>query len=98
MTATRHDLHVDAPTAEAMPGDVTFVVRAARQPDGDLAGVVERVRSDEKQRFDDAVAIGHLIERMLEEESPGNQARRVDSSHPSKEGRHGDLWCGTDTR
>jgi hypothetical protein len=47
---------------------VTFVVRAARQPDGRLAGVVERVRSGEKQRFDEAVAIGRLIERMLEEE------------------------------
>ena len=54
------------PIAEAMPNSVTFVVRAVRQPDGRLAGVVERVRSGEKQRFDDAVAIGHLIERMLE--------------------------------
>jgi len=59
---------VDGPTAEAMPSSVTFVVRATRQPDGRLAGVVEHVRSGEKQRFDDAVAIGRLIERMLEEE------------------------------
>jgi len=59
---------VDGPTAEAMRSSVTFVVRAARQPDGRLAGIVERVRSGEKQRFDDAVAIGRLIERMLEEE------------------------------
>jgi hypothetical protein len=63
---------VDGPIAEAMPSSVTFVVRAARQPDGRLAGVVERVRSGEKQRFDDAVAIGRLIERMLENESPGS--------------------------
>ncbi len=59
---------VDEATAEAMPSSVTFVVRAVRQPDGRLAGVVERVRSGEKQRFDEAVAIGRLIERMLEEE------------------------------
>jgi len=61
---------VKGPTAEAMPHSVTFVVRAARQADGRVAGVVERVRSGEKQRFDDAVAIGRLIERMVEEESP----------------------------
>ena len=59
---------VDRPAAEAMPSSVTFVVRAARQPDGRLAGVVERVQSGEKQRFGDAAAIGRLIERMLEEE------------------------------
>jgi hypothetical protein len=61
---------VNGPTAEAMPSSVTFIVRAARQPDGRLAGVVERVRSGEKQRFDDAVAIGRVIEQMVEDESP----------------------------
>ena len=59
---------MDGPPTEPMRSSVTFVVRAARQADGRLAGIVERVRSGEKQRFDHAAAIGRLIERMLEEE------------------------------
>jgi hypothetical protein len=53
---------------EAMGSSVTFVVRAARGPDGRLAGVVERVRTGEKHRFEDPGAIGLLIERMVDEE------------------------------
>jgi hypothetical protein len=37
-----------------------------------LDSVVERVRSGETQRFDDAVGIGRLIERTLEKESLGS--------------------------
>jgi hypothetical protein len=59
---------VDVVIEEAMGSSVTFVVRAARGPDGRLAGVVERVRNGEKHRFQDPAAIGELIERMVEAE------------------------------
>jgi hypothetical protein len=55
----------------AMQVSVTFVVRAMRQPDGRLAGVIERVRSGEKHRFDDPAAIGRLVEQMLDDERHG---------------------------
>ena len=63
---------------------VTFVVRAARGPDGRLAGVVERVHTGEKHRFQDPGAIGHLIQRMVDEEARGGPA-------PANEGRE----CGS---
>jgi hypothetical protein len=62
---------VDVVIEEAMGSSVSFVVRAARGPDGRLAGVVERVRTGEKHRFHDQAAIGHLIERMVDEEEGG---------------------------
>jgi hypothetical protein len=62
---------VDVITEESLGSSVTFVVRAARGPDGRLAGVVERVRTGEKHRFQDPGAIGHLIERMVDEEARG---------------------------
>lgn len=52
-----------------MATSVTFVVRAARDPRGRLAGVIERVRTGEKRRFDDPDAIGRLIERMVDDDS-----------------------------
>ena len=55
---------------EAVQSSVTFVVRATRQSDGRLAGVIERVQSGEKHRFDDPAAIGRLVEQMLNEETP----------------------------
>jgi hypothetical protein len=54
-----------------MGQSVTFVVRATRGPDGRLGGVVERVRSGEKHRFEGSRAIGELIERMVDEEALG---------------------------
>jgi hypothetical protein len=53
----------------AMQVSVTFVVRATRQPDGRLAGVIERVRSGEKHRFDDPASIGRLVEQMVDDET-----------------------------
>lgn len=69
LTAARHDPPVDATPEEAMVTSVTFVVRAARDPDGRLAGVIERVRTGEKCRFEDPDAIGRLIERMVDDDS-----------------------------
>jgi hypothetical protein len=62
---------VDAITEDALGRSVTFVVRAARGSDGRLIGVVERVRTGEKHRFQDPGAIGRLIERMVVEEEEG---------------------------
>ena len=52
-----------------MQSSVTFVIRATRQPDGRLAGVVELVRSGEKHRFEGAAAIGRLVEQMIDGET-----------------------------
>ncbi|MGH7389457.1 MAG: hypothetical protein ACREM3_08345 [Candidatus Rokuibacteriota bacterium] len=49
-----------------MATSVTFVVRAARGPNGRLAGVIERVRTGEKWRFEDPATIGRLIEQMVD--------------------------------
>lgn len=54
-----------------MHSSVTFVVRATRRPDGRLAGVIERVRSGEKHRFDDSAAIGRLVDQMVDDETHG---------------------------
>ena len=47
----------------------TFVVRLTLGDGGVLSGVVERVRSGEKQRFDSAAALAELIAGMAERET-----------------------------
>jgi len=59
---------VNSTTEEARAAGVTFVVRAARDLNGRLAGVIERVRTGEKWRFEDPDAIGRLIERVVDED------------------------------
>lgn len=49
---------------------VSFIVRLSRDEVGRLSGVVERVRTGEKERFYDIDAIGPLIARMAGEERP----------------------------
>jgi len=44
---------------------VTFIVRASRDPRGHLRGIVERVKTGEKQRFTGADRLGGVIEQML---------------------------------
>jgi hypothetical protein len=44
---------------------VTFVVRLTRTEDGRASGVVERVKTGEKARFQDMKAIVAVIARML---------------------------------
>jgi hypothetical protein len=44
----------------------TFVVRLSRAGGGSLGGVVERVRTGEKVRFDELDALGAVIAGMLE--------------------------------
>jgi hypothetical protein len=47
---------------------VTFVLRVARDEAGRLTGIVERVRTGEKQRFEGLGAIAPLIAQMLRSE------------------------------
>jgi hypothetical protein len=44
---------------------VTFIVRTSRDSGGRVRGVVERVRTGEKERFSGVRDLGRLIERML---------------------------------
>jgi hypothetical protein len=44
---------------------VTFIVRASRDPRGRLHGIVERVKTGEKERFTGADGLGGVIEKML---------------------------------
>jgi hypothetical protein len=48
----------------------TFVVRVVRDDAGQLAGIVERVRTGEKVRFETTDRIGPLIARMVAGERP----------------------------
>jgi hypothetical protein len=57
---------------DAMGMTVTFVVRVGRGPEGRLLGVVERVATGEKHRFEGSRAIGALIERMVSDEMPAD--------------------------
>ena len=45
--------------------NVTFVVRVRCNADGDVSGVVERVKTGSKQRFEGCDALGALVARML---------------------------------
>jgi hypothetical protein len=44
---------------------VTFLVRTARDAGGRLQGIVERVKTGEKERFTGGEALARLIERMV---------------------------------
>ena len=54
---------------EAPRQPLTFIVRLTPGNGGVLSGVVERVRSGEKQRFDSAAALAELIAGMAERET-----------------------------
>jgi len=48
---------------------VTFIVRLTIEDGGVLSGVVERVRSGEKQRFQSLAALAEVIAAMAERET-----------------------------
>ena len=48
---------------------LTFIVRLTLGDDGELSGVVERVRSREKQRFRGLAALAEVIAEMAERET-----------------------------
>jgi hypothetical protein len=50
------------------PRRSTFVVRVDRDASGNVSGVIERVRTGEKEGFRGLEAIGGLIARMVEAE------------------------------
>lgn len=52
---------------------LTFIVRVTSSTGGALSGVVERVRSGQKERFDSAAALAEVIAQMTEQET---QAKR----------------------
>jgi hypothetical protein len=45
---------------------MTFIVRLSRDETGRLTGIVERVRTGQKERFEELAAIAALIARMAE--------------------------------
>ena len=51
----------------------TFIVRLTLSDGGGLSGVVERVRTGEKQRFDGVAALAELIARMAERKTTTRQ-------------------------
>ena len=60
----------------SIPAAVTFIVRASRDTRGRLHGIVERVKTGEKERFTGADGLGGLIEKMLVAERPRRDAPR----------------------
>lgn len=54
---------------EAPGQQLTFIVRLTVGDGGVLSGVVERVRTGEKQRFHGAAALAELIAAMAERET-----------------------------
>ena len=60
-------------TTEPTGTAVTFIVRATRDRNGRVRGVVERVRTGAKERFSDADGLGTLIERMLDADDRGGE-------------------------
>jgi hypothetical protein len=62
---------------EAPRQPLTFIVRLSLGAGGVLSGVVERVRTGEKQRFDNVAALAELIAGMAEREA---KARLQESS------------------
>jgi hypothetical protein len=47
---------------------MTFVVRLSRDAAGRVTGIVERVRTGEKERFEGLAALATVIARMAEAE------------------------------
>ena len=55
---------------------LTFIVRITLGDGGVLSGVIERVRSGEKQRFHGAAALAELIAAMTERETAMKRQRK----------------------
>jgi hypothetical protein len=48
----------------------SFIVRVVRDRRGKVSGVIERVATGAKEAFQDAEAIGPVIERMVQRDAP----------------------------
>lgn len=55
----------------------TFIVRLTVADGGGVSGVVERVRTGEKERFDSAAALAELIAGMAAREATRRQEGRT---------------------
>jgi hypothetical protein len=60
---------------EAPRQPLTFIVRLTAGDGGALSGVVERVRSGEKQRFQSGAALAEVIAEMVERETTMKQQK-----------------------
>jgi hypothetical protein len=58
---------------------MTFVVRLSRDDAGHVSGIVERVRTGEKARFDALDALVEVIGRMLAHDTTNRDAREEQS-------------------
>jgi hypothetical protein len=63
-------------TREATRSAVTFIVRASRDAGGRLHGIVERVKTGEKERFDGAEGLVRSIERLVAAPQGRTQRRK----------------------
>ena len=66
---------------EPEPEVAIFIVRALREA-GSLSGVIERVRTGEKVRFQGGEAIGRIIARIVEAEA--KDASRDEEDAPGR--------------
>jgi hypothetical protein len=55
----------------------TFIVRLTLDDGGGVSGVVERVRTGEKERFDSAAALADLIPRMAKRETTARRQEHL---------------------
>jgi hypothetical protein len=55
---------------EPLGSSVSFIVRVSLDDTERLAGIVERVRTGQRQRFVQASAIGSIIERLARSAQP----------------------------
>jgi hypothetical protein len=53
---------------------MTFVVRLSRDEAGRLTGIVERVRTGEKERFEGLASVATVIARMVEADHISTEA------------------------
>lgn len=60
-------MRAESLTVTATP--LTFIVRLFTDEAGRVIGIVERVRTGEKQRFEGVEAIGPIIARIVKEEN-----------------------------
>jgi hypothetical protein len=71
---------------------VTFIVRASRDARGRVHGIVERVKTGEKERFTGAEGLGGVIDQMLvrrphdraDPGSPDDGDRRAGRAGPTR--------------
>jgi hypothetical protein len=65
---------------------MTFVVRLSRDATGRATGIVERVRTGEKERFEGIATIATLIARMVEADHIESEAEVPAPATPGEAG------------